>query len=194
MANSGRKKKPTALNELANNPGKRPLPKNEPKPPPAARLTPPSWLSKAAKAEWKTLVPKLLKSGLLSVLDTHQLATHCDTAAKSQAAAVELDKRGMVFDPDTVKLRIYHKSLLAELRHQREGFGMTPSARAGLDIVPEAATPGGKETPKGGKAGTGQPTALENATTAWRAEIVTGGKAAKPAAKKRTRKAGGKKK
>jgi phage terminase small subunit len=50
----GPKPKPTELKIIEGNPGKRPLNKNEPRPP---RLSPqcPNWLLPEAKKEWKRL-------------------------------------------------------------------------------------------------------------------------------------------
>ena len=50
MATRGRKPKPTHLKVLAGNPGKRPLPKNEPKPKPIAPRCP-QWLDPIARKE-----------------------------------------------------------------------------------------------------------------------------------------------
>jgi P27 family predicted phage terminase small subunit len=72
----GRKPKPTALRVLQGNPGRRPLPKSEPKP--LARApTAPEHLDDAARLEWDRLTPQLVRLGLLTELDRALLAGYC---------------------------------------------------------------------------------------------------------------------
>ncbi len=73
----GTKPKPTALKLLEGNPGKRPLPMNEPKPAPTAPKCP-SWLHKDAKKEWKRISTELERLGLLTQVDMAALAGYCE--------------------------------------------------------------------------------------------------------------------
>ena len=57
----GRKPVPTYLKILRGNPGKRPLPENEPTPEPGATM--PDWFSPAAAAHWPTMAESLKKRG-----------------------------------------------------------------------------------------------------------------------------------
>ena len=85
----GRKPKPTNLRILQGNPGKRPLPENEPKP---TLLAPerPSWLVGEARREWERVVPELEKLGLLTVVDGAALAAYCQAYATMVQAEKEL--------------------------------------------------------------------------------------------------------
>lgn len=91
MPSGGHNKKPTALRVLEGNPGKRPLPVNEPKPAPIAP-TCPSWLGKEARKEWRRLAPLLHRLNLLTQLDRGDLAAYCDSYGRMVEAAQELAK------------------------------------------------------------------------------------------------------
>ncbi len=65
---AGRPRKPTALRVLEGNAGKRPLPKNEPKPPVGA--TCPGWLTVSQTKFWKEWAPPFIEQGVLTELDT----------------------------------------------------------------------------------------------------------------------------
>jgi P27 family predicted phage terminase small subunit len=85
----GRKPKPTNLRVLQGNPGKRPLPENEPKPTPLAPKRP-SWLVGEARREWERIAPELEKLGLLTVVDGAALAAYCQAYATMVQAEKEL--------------------------------------------------------------------------------------------------------
>jgi phage terminase small subunit len=61
---AGRRPEPTALKELAGNPGKRALNTNEPQPGGIPKCPP--HLDKIAKAEWKRIAAELTTLGLLA--------------------------------------------------------------------------------------------------------------------------------
>ena len=81
----GRPPIPTALKIRAGNPGKRPLPTDEPQPMPG-RPRCPEWLDPAAKAKWRALVPELERLGLLTRLDGDALAAYCQAWAEVREA------------------------------------------------------------------------------------------------------------
>ena len=93
MPSGGRNKKPTALRLLEGNPGKRPLPANEPKPSPKAPKCP-AWLPKEAKRKWKELAPKLGRLGLLTELDGEKLTALCLHWSIMVAATKDVTERG----------------------------------------------------------------------------------------------------
>jgi len=130
----GRKPVPTALKLLRNNPGRRPLNPSEPKPP-AARSSPPAYLTGAAAAEWRRLAPELARLGLLTTIDRDGLAAYCQTFARWREAEREIAKHGMVVkgrDGGPVQspfVSIAQRSL-AQLRNWLVEFGMTPSSRS----------------------------------------------------------------
>jgi len=74
----GPAKKPTELKKLEGNPGKRPLPLNEPKP--AAFLPAcPAFIKGAGRREWNSLAPELYQLGLLTRLDRAALGAYCSS-------------------------------------------------------------------------------------------------------------------
>ena len=86
----GPPKQPTAKRILAGNPGKRALPKNEPKPPIASSDTPP-YLTGLAVEIWNELAPNLASMGCLTVVDLRALATGCRLQALGETYASEVE-------------------------------------------------------------------------------------------------------
>ncbi|MGY0161681.1 phage terminase small subunit P27 family [Edwardsiella tarda] len=78
---SGRRPKPTARKELAGNPGKRTLNKNEPVFTPIAGVEPPEWFGEddlpLATIMWKLTTKELCGQGLLCVTDLAVLERWC---------------------------------------------------------------------------------------------------------------------
>jgi len=139
----GRKPKPTELKLIDGNPGKRPLPKNEPKPEPIAPKCP-TWLHKDAKKEWKRIAPQLEKLGLLTQVDMAALAGYCESWAQYKRAIEFIHKHGEVYpikdDEGRVKylqqvpqVSIANKAL-QQVRAFCAEFGMTPSARGRMSV------------------------------------------------------------
>ena len=142
----GAKPKPTALKVLYGNPGKRPLPKNEPKPKPIAPECP-EWLHKDAKKEWGRIVPELERLDLITVVDMAALSGYCESWAQYKEATEFIHKHGSVYpikdDQGRVKylqqvpqVSIANKAL-TNVRSFCSEFGLTPSARARM-VVPGA--------------------------------------------------------
>jgi P27 family predicted phage terminase small subunit len=142
----GRPPKPTHLKILQGNPGKRALPKNEPKPE-ATIPIPPDHLSNYAMEEWKRIAPQLEKLGLISRIDRTALAAYCQTYGRWVDAEEKLLNTGLIMKTkdgniiQNVLLGIANRALLLMHRYMVE-FGMTPSSRARL---------GGAGTPKSEK-------------------------------------------
>ena len=146
MMPAGRKPKPSALKLIEGNPGKRPLPENEPKPEPIAPKCP-TWLHKDAKKEWKRIAPQLERLGLLTQVDMAALAGYCESWAQYKRAIEFIHKHGEVYpikdDEGRVKylqqvpqVSIANKAL-QQVRAFCAEFGLTPSAR-GRMVVPGA--------------------------------------------------------
>jgi P27 family predicted phage terminase small subunit len=79
---------PDNVRNLRGNPGKRTSPptvKARPAPP-----SPPTWLDREAKAEWKRIVPELDRLGILARVDRAVLAAYCDVWSKWVEARNEL--------------------------------------------------------------------------------------------------------
>lgn len=97
MGKRGPKKKPTELRVLEGNPSKRPMPENEPTPPPALEtLKPPVWLPPRAKQEWKRLLPILCQTGIMTEVDVSALAGYCNAWATWIDAIQILKKHGRI--------------------------------------------------------------------------------------------------
>ena len=143
MKPTGGKPKPTHLKLLQGNPGGRPLNAKEPKSPPMGPKAP-RWLSKAARKEWKRLMPILLDSGLLTRLDTDAFGRLCQTTAQLHEADRGLEEHGMlVKSPNGYPQQSPYFTLCTALQkrlwNQLTEFGMTPSSRSRIEV--EAKTP-----------------------------------------------------
>lgn len=146
---AGRRPKPTEQKLLQGNPGRRPLNKNEPKPATGAP-TMPRWLSKAARAEWKEIVPILLGMKVLTRADGKALAAYCQSYSMWKQAQEEVDANGITFleqaaieDDDgktvlvTLKIRKNPAVTVAEnsmkiMKGFLVEFGLSPASRARL--------------------------------------------------------------
>ena len=139
MAKPGPKSKPTKLKLLQGNPGKRPLPKNEPKPKTDAALKSPKHLDAIAKKEWRRMAKQLHALGLLTDIDKTALAAYCTNYSLWVKASLEIQKTGMLikaqsgFPMQSPYLQIANKAQ-GEMRKWLVEFGMTPSSRAGLNV------------------------------------------------------------
>ena len=141
MGMRGPAPKPTAVKVLQGNPGKRPLPKGEPRPATADRVpTAPRWLSEEGRAEWKRLAPRLHAVGLLTEVDGTALGLLCEAFAQYVTAKTIVDREGMLLVSD--KGNAYQHpaaGLMTQARGEllkwvRE-FGMTPSARSRISVA-----------------------------------------------------------
>lgn len=151
---SGRPRKPTAMKELAGTERKSRR-KREPKP--RKGIAPPKWLSKESLAEWNRLAPELERLGLLTIVDRAQFARFCDALAGYAAMTKEIETRGRIAEQG----KNGHRQEIAEVSLQKKygeiigqlagRFGLDPSARASLDILPGNLSPGGGEETNAGK-------------------------------------------
>lgn len=141
----GRKPTPTHLRVLKGNPGKRPLPENEPKPQPLAPKRP-AWLVGEARREWDRIVSELEKLGLLTVVDGAALAAYCHAYGLMVAAAKELreyvkqhgkltvthvNKHGAPNEVPHPAIKI-GRDAAATMRAFMTEFGLTPASRVRL--------------------------------------------------------------
>ncbi len=138
MAIRGRKPKPTALKVLEGNPGKRPLNDNEPKPRPIAP-SPPSWLPREAKKQWKELAPALEKERLLTEVDGlafAMLLLHWAQVAEAtkilkKEGLITVDERGLPRKHPAHQILRDHSEAF---RQYMAEFGLSPSARSRLNL------------------------------------------------------------
>lgn len=137
----GRKPKPDNIRVLQGNKGKRPIHKGVPRPE-NEKYPAPDFLSAGAKAEWTYISGELFKLGMLAKIDRGALAAYCQTYDRWQQTQTEFNK-----DPQmTIKtsfgnvmqnplLGVINTSLLLMHKFLVE-FGMTPSSRGRLSVVP----------------------------------------------------------
>ena len=75
----GRKAKPTEIKRADGNPGKRPLNKNAPDFTEVVDIAPPLYFEglEFAPVIWQSVVPELLKNGVLRITDMHNVEAFC---------------------------------------------------------------------------------------------------------------------
>lgn len=136
MSKPGPKPRPTALKELQGNPGRRPLPKNEPALPSRAPRKPRGLKGRheAAAKLYDEVARFLGETGISTALDSpafRLMAAHYGLAMEAQAVLVQeglmtVDERGL---PRKHPMnQVFRDHSAAFLRYAAE-FGMTPSSR-----------------------------------------------------------------
>lgn len=97
MARTGRPPKPLALRILENNPGKRKLPEDIPKPISLHDIpAPPEHLNENAKEHWVYLASKLKSCGILTEIDVYALEHCCTALAIAQEASRKINETSLV--------------------------------------------------------------------------------------------------
>ena len=139
MGTTGPTPKPTALKVLQGNPGKRALPKGEPKPDSGRLPSAPRWLSDEAKREWKRIAPRLHAVGLLTEVDGLALAMLCEAFAQYMAAKTVVDNEGLLLVSEKGNSYQHPAAGLmtqarGELMKWAREFGMTPAARSRISV------------------------------------------------------------
>ena len=128
----GRTRKPTALKIIEGNPGKRPLPKNEPKPP--VGTTRPRGLGAEARKEWDRVYPILEDQLILTELDRETLVTYCESLELVRRARRTLRRDGMTTDGKFGEIASPWVTILrqaeASMRAAAGDLGMTPASRS----------------------------------------------------------------
>ena len=137
-----RPKKPTNLKVLEGNPGKRPLPENEPKPAPKAPKRP-SWLTGEGRKMWDRLAPKLEKVGLLTEVDGEAFAAACQSWKDYVDCQKVIKKHGRTYkyknqggfenETERPEVKAANKAL-EQFRSFCREFGLTPASRAKIEV------------------------------------------------------------
>jgi len=106
----------------------------------------PTWLDEEAKAAWRQVVPMLEGMGVLTKADGNALARYCRIWSRWRKAEDFIDEHGLVYplkdDDGNVKCvqqwpQVSIANKLAQQLTRLEGeFGLTPSARARLQLAP----------------------------------------------------------
>lgn len=136
MAARGRKRKPSQTKALAGNPGKRPLPEDEPQYPIPEYGDPPAWMNDMAKATWREFAPEIIEQKLYTVVDRAAFEAFCIIYSRWREAVADLDKIGSTVQiaksgyaapvPEVAIERQYAD----DLRKWCVEFGFTPSSRS----------------------------------------------------------------
>ena len=152
----GKNRVPTALKLLRGNPGRRPLPQNEPMPP-VKIPSPPRELSDRAKKEWRKLAKQLLSAGIVTELDGMGLAGIVSSYVRWLDVQQKLSTTGLlVMGPDGIPranplLRISSEAQ-AEFTRGLSECGMTPASRGRVSVVKKEESDDPMELILGGKA------------------------------------------
>ena len=93
---SGRRAKPTAKKELAGNPGKRALNKDEPDYGQVTNIDCPAWIEGYAAEMWARVAPSLCKHKIVQVTDLHNLELFCEAYGRHRLASEDLRNNGLV--------------------------------------------------------------------------------------------------
>ena len=103
--------------------------------PTKARPAPP-WMSDAAKAEWKRIMPALSRRGIVSETDLGQLESYCIAFGQAREAEAMLARDGLVIDSPQGPKRHpavgVMQTAMGEARRIAAEFGLTPVSRARL--------------------------------------------------------------
>lgn len=140
---AGRPAKPTALKELAGNPGKRRLNKNEPKPQ-QRKPSCPKHLTGEARREWNRMAKQLFDLGLLTEVDRAALAGYCQAWGRWVQAEEKMSEPEFQMIKETDSgypvvspwMGIANQAMKQMLRFLTE-FGMTPAARSRVTVIKE---------------------------------------------------------
>ncbi|WP_234099680.1 phage terminase small subunit P27 family [Enterobacter roggenkampii] len=97
---SGRRPKPTARKELAGNPGKRALNKQEPQFTPITSAEPPEWFDDVARQMWETVIKELCNARVLYVTDLHNVVLFCSAFRNWHKAQEEIIDRGITVETE----------------------------------------------------------------------------------------------
>ena len=130
---TGPKPIPTQLKIVRGNPGKRPLPEDEPQIP-ASRPEAPSTLSEGARQHWDVVVERLADAKIMTNLDIPALEIYCEAYAKWADANQKIQEHGPLikspqgFPMQSPYLQIANKAF-DQMKAMLVEFGMTPSSR-----------------------------------------------------------------
>jgi P27 family predicted phage terminase small subunit len=140
MAKTGPAPQPTVKRILKGNPGRRPLPQNEPRHRRSKKIPlPPSYLDSVGSKEWKRISKELYPLGLLTIVDYAALGGYCASYSAWVDAQEKIKKEGSIivspsgFPMQSPYLQIANKSM-AEMRKWLIEFGMTPSSRTRVSV------------------------------------------------------------
>lgn len=143
MGKRGPKKTPTRLRLLRGDPRKEGQHADEPMPP-VGIVTPPEWVTGKALDKWNEVAPILTAMGVLTTADVEPLARYCamyeqwlrylDQIRRGLDVLVMRDDKGKVKYMQVSPAATMFTKLSQSLLRIEQEFGLTPSARAGMDV------------------------------------------------------------
>jgi len=141
MAKPGPRPQPTSKKIVKGNPGRRPLPKNEPKPRISENIpSAPGHLSKVGKKEWRRVTKELHPIGLITKIDITALAAYCSAYATWVECQEKIQKTGLLIKAPSgypiinPLLSISNKAVI-QMKSFLIEFGMTPSSRSRVEGI-----------------------------------------------------------
>ena len=135
----GPKPKPTALKLVEGNPGKRPLPKSEPKPAPIKPRIP-GYLGLDGRRHWKDLASKLERLGILTEIDQDVLGLYCDAFDRWRVAERALRREGVVIAAETSGYKMpnpwvsVRNRALDDMRRWAPELGIGAASRSRIEV------------------------------------------------------------
>lgn len=140
---AGRRPKPTALKQLAGNPGRRPLNKLEPKyalgmpdPPESIQNDP------VALKEWNRVVPLLIEQNVLTHADYGCMACYCGEYSLYMRAVEYIQEEGITIETPKGIRKNPAVSIASDAARQLRAFcaelGLTPSSRSKVSKAPRS--------------------------------------------------------
>ncbi len=139
---AGRRPKPTAIKEMAGNPGKRPLNKREPKPRVAIPSCP-KWLTAEARTEYRKMARLLVGVRVLTEADQSALVAYATEYARWVEANRMIAEAGMVLR-NNMSGTFYQNpyitvanNALKNMKAFMVEFGLTPASRSKIQAMPE---------------------------------------------------------
>ena len=103
----------------------------------------PEWLPDGSREIWDRIVSDLARAGIVNSLDSTALSMLCVTLAQWHVACAELAKEGAIVQTPSrhsviSKWLKIKSSTEAHLLKLLQDFGMTPSSRARLSVMPSS--------------------------------------------------------
>jgi P27 family predicted phage terminase small subunit len=141
----GRRPKPSSIRRLQGNPGRRPIPDDEPKPK-RGKPTPPKWLLGEGLNQWREVAQVLDELGVLTVADGFALALLCSAWGDYREASEIIVKEGSTYERMTAagSTSVVARPEVAirndawkRLKSMLIEFGLTPSSRTGVSVRPQ---------------------------------------------------------
>ncbi len=135
----GPPRQPPELALIKGNVGHRKLARHEAEIPLNSR--PPAILKGEARSEWDRIAPLLQHLGLLKAIDREVLVVYCQAVADFRWAVSTLRREGRLALAKNGKraphpAHLIQRQAAATIHRVSAEFGMTPAARAGVDITP----------------------------------------------------------